>query len=448
MIKKVPKAKKALLSKCKVMNNITVGGLARKILEALNTRNKRLRFYQKFIGLDLNADENKYNFIKKFKRGGISHCNQPGKHNETVVSYDITSQYPSAMIYMKIPAGKSQWVNEYNENWYGYYRIKNLSLQGKKFRPISYSCGGESLNWSKNWKEEDELYIGSELLKCMLEIEPFTFEVVEGLVSDSYVRGEDLFGTYVNTLFAEKAKEDVYKKNKDDRYNPAYREVIKLLLNSLSGKLVEDPDRHKTLKVVAENYQQNTLNGCGVRMERNEDFKMNKWIGCGCSVYDYSKTLLWDYVMCLPNGSDDVIHIETDSIYFNSKHQETFLDNVRNIHPVSDPDAFGIGKELGNMDQEHTSSGPSYFIGKKMYYLKDKDESEAVKAKGVPFKTYDEYGNHVRLLDVSFYERLYAGEAVKTVFSTLKKHLFPTPTITTSKMSRTTKALIKQKEWW
>ena len=443
MSNKVPNATTALMSKCKVMNNITVGGLAKKMLEALNRKNSKFSFYQQFIGFGLDADEDKYNFIKKFKRGGISHCNQAGKHNESVVSFDITSQYPSAMIYMKIPAGKSEWVNHYRPHSYGYYRIKNLTLKGKKFRPIAYSCGGESLNWSKNWKEEDELYVGSELLKYMLEIESFDFEVVEALVSKSYVKGEQLFGAYVNTLFAEKAKEDEYKKNKDDKYNPAYREVIKLLLNSVSGKLVEDPDRHKTLRVVAEDNAKNTMNGCGVSMER-QDGNINKWIGAGCCVYDYSKILLWNYVMCLPKGSDDIIHIETDSIYFSAKHKDAFLENVSKI----DTKPVGIGKELGNMCQEHTSVGVSYFIGKKMYYLMDEDGEEAIKAKGVPFKTIDEHGNDVRLLDVSFYERLYAGEAVEKVFATLKKHLFPIPTITSSKMSRTTKALIKQREWW
>ena len=44
--------------------------------------------------------------------GHISHVNQPGRHDESVVGVDIVSQYPTALMNMLIPAGKSTWVRK------------------------------------------------------------------------------------------------------------------------------------------------------------------------------------------------------------------------------------------------------------------------------------------------------------------------------------------------
>ena len=70
-----------------------------------------------------------------------------------------------------------------------------------------------------------------------------TFEVVKGLVSNESVKGEYLFNKYVNTLFAEKAQQDILKLTNE--HNPAYRETIKLFLNAVTGKFVENVDLYE-----------------------------------------------------------------------------------------------------------------------------------------------------------------------------------------------------------
>ena len=45
-------------------------------------------------------------------------------------------------------------------------------------------------------------------------------------------------------------------------------------------------------------------------------------------IYSYSKRLLFEYINLLPNKSEDVIHIETDSVYFNRNNGDDFKDNV------------------------------------------------------------------------------------------------------------------------
>ena len=464
----IEKMNPALLAKCSVMSCNTIGSLAKKLVDNLQMKSftytaemsngyrkqmtKRCKSfdfakYCEFIDEDIE----KYRYICQFKRGGISHCNQAGKHTHEVCSYDITSQYPTALINMIIPAGKSEWTTEYKAGKYGYYTIKNLKFDdNRKFKPIAYSpIDKSSLDWVHDWKPHEELKIGSELLKYMIHSQGLiSFEVVDGLVSNCYLKGYQLFGSYVNVLFQEKANQDELKSAKDPAYNPAFREVIKLFLNSITGKLVEDPSRYFSLKYTGEQTD-TALNGVGIVKEKKDEDNMNIWVNAGCCVYDYSKMLLFKYVECLPNGSDDVIHIETDSIYFNKKDEQHFIENVakktceRKDYPIE------IGSSLGNVKNEHTTgSNVSYFLGKKFYYLECvKECQEVMRIKGIPLSTIDEAGNRIGLVNKSFYERIYGGEEIKSEFATLQKKLFGNTRITSHRMTRITRPNMKYHVW-
>lgn len=442
----IEKMNPKLLAKCSVMSCNTIGSLAKKLVDNLNKGQKDFKFYSQFI----DKDTEKYKYICQFKRGGISHCNQPGKHEHEVCSYDITSQYPTALINMIIPAGKSEWTNEFKSKKYGYYTIKNLKFgDERRFKPLAFSpIDKSSLDWVHNWKAHEELKIGSELLKYAIETQGLiSFEVVDGLVSDSYVKGYQLFGSYVTVLFNEKANQDELKGAKDPKYNPAFREVIKLFLNSITGKLVEDPSRYFTLKYTGKKNEL-TLNGVGIIKEKKDEDNMNIWVNAGCCVYDYSKMLLFKYVECLPNGSDDVIHIETDSIYFNKKDEQQFIENVAKKTSERKDYPIQIASQLGNVKNEHTTGGNiSYFLGKKFYYLNCTAEGEVMRIKGIPLSTIDSAGNKITLVDKSFYERIYDGKEVLSEFSTLQKKLFGKTQITAHRMTRITRPNMKYKVW-
>ena len=104
-----------LLRSCSVQSALTIGSLAKKIVDKTNKNRTCYNCLQEF----LNDDETKYKFVSRFKIGGISHCNQPGKHTHAVVSYDITSQYPTAMRHMRVPVGRSSFVDTYDERRHG-----------------------------------------------------------------------------------------------------------------------------------------------------------------------------------------------------------------------------------------------------------------------------------------------------------------------------------------
>lgn len=450
------KYKPALKARVDLMGTNTIGSLSKKILEASclvpNDKGKfnkspALVKYEQFLSTDKEIDPEKVQFITNgkppgeptppknggFKRGGISHSNQPGKHTHALISYDIASQYPASLMHMTIPAGKSDWVYTYSPLYHGFYHLQDLEFSTPYvFKPVANLTDTGVLDWGTNTIKE--IYLDSEMLKYLKKHYGLTsFKVVRGLVSECRVKGKDLFGAYVSTLYDEKKRQDALKSSGVAEYNPALRECIKLFLNSLTGKLVEDPSRYFKLHYTLNGDQTHVLNGVETQKVRDGE-KWNTWVAAGCMVYSYSKRLLFEYVRCLPDNSNDVIHIETDSLYFNKKFQKTFVENVEaykqgsgDYYPVS------IGSELGNVKVEKDTTATSYFLGKKFYCIGD-----LYKIKGIPLSTIDEHGNDVELVNTQLYQDVFDGKTVKVDFQTMKKALFAERTfISSHTMSRT-----------
>ena len=386
-------------------------------------------------------NRNKYDFVCNFKRGGISHCNQAGKHMSGITGVDIASQYPASLIHAKIPCGKSMFFEDKDEKYisktgykYGFYLLSDVKFNGKKLKPVALSLEGQSLNWATN--EMNELYVDSftfEYLKKHYGL--YSYNIKKALLSKQYITGDKIFGSCVNTFYNEKKRQDKLKTEKKPEYNEALRSTIKLFLNSMTGKLVENPSIH--FSTLFNNNSETKLNGVGFEKILNDD-KINDWIIPGVMVYSYSKRLLFEYIHCLPNGSDDVIHIETDGIYFSSTLKDKFIENVNNYkgeYPVK------MGEDLGNLKiEKSTNPGQvAYFLGKKFYCITTNNEP-IMRIKGIPQKTIDKHGNIKPVVDIQLYEDVYNGLTVPKKFYTLKKHLFTQKTcISQLKMKRLVK---------
>lgn len=440
--------KPELLKNVRLEKSNTIGSTAKGILEnsclcKVGTKYVKTKPYKAFLEFNYTEgkeDVEKINFINGFKRGGISHTNQAGKHTHELISYDIASQYPASMMHMSIPSGKSEWVTSFNKLKHGYYHLQNLKFSSPHtFKPVASKLESGVLNWNNN--EINDINMDSFMIKYLMQNYGLeSFDVVKGLVSNHYIKGKEIFGDYVETLYNEKKRQDSLKKKNDDEYNPALRECIKLFLNSLSGKLVEDPSNYFKIQYTG---QDTKLKLNGLNTEKIVDeFKYNTWVSAGVMVYSYSKRLLFEYVRCLPNDSNDVIHIETDSIYFNKKNNDIFINNIKNykqkgldFYPIT------IGDDLGNVKVEKDTNEISYFLGKKFYCIGD-----LYKIKGIPLKTIDKYGNDVKLVDESLYEDIYNGKTLVKEFYTMKKSLFSQITyISSHKMTRTIKPAMEYK---
>ena len=146
--------------------------------------------YCEFMG----NDETKYNFVKNFKRGGISHSNQQGFHKEGVCGFDIKSQYPTALMNMKIPVGTSRWVGNYEDNSFGFYLINNIiwSDDVKSFKPVANKKENGVLDWATN--NFKDLYCDSYMIKYLQEncgLVSFSAKLLKTSVVDRYgLRGK------------------------------------------------------------------------------------------------------------------------------------------------------------------------------------------------------------------------------------------------------------------
>lgn len=398
-----------LLKSYTITTGLTISSLSKKLMSGLFQKCPKHKEFKQFMG----KDSKKYDFLRSFIRGGISHVQMKGKHEKPVCSYDICSQYPASMLKMRIPIGHSKWVNVYDDNKCGWYHLKNLKFGAtKRFKPCAEMVSG-ILNWNTG-NQLTELKIDSEMIKYLqINYGLESFEVIIGLVSDQSIEGHELFGKYVNILFKEKAKQDILKSN-DANKNSAYRECLKLLLNSLTGKLVEDTSKYVGLKYVD-----------GSIEKKNQGF-INEFLTAGLMIYSYSKRLLFEYIKCLPNDSDNVIQTETDSIYFHSIYQQDFIKNVVNYegdYPVA------MGDGLGNLKLDKEVNNTSYFLAKKLYWCGDCVEvcqckSKCGKMKGVPSHTLTESGEKINLIKKVDYEKLYEEGYISKNFSSLNKNLF------------------------
>jgi len=228
-------------------------------------------------------------------------------------------------------------------------------------------------------------------------------------------------------------------------------------LNSVTGKMNEDPSRY--FKIAYHEDGDKKVNGVGFVKDRTEtEFKVNQWITAGVMIYSYSKWLLFEYIDCLPNKSNDVIHVETDGIYFGLPNKEKFIENVGEYD--GEYKEVKIGDKLGNVDIEVEKEGVSYWLGKKFYYIYtnyNKDGSidytnSKIKIKGIPTTTIDDYGTKMDLVNEKFYEDIYAGKTITTEFSTITKFLFQskkndTISLASYKMKRTTRGQMTYKEY-
>jgi len=412
----------------------------------------------------------KINFIRLFNVGGISHCNKPAVYTDGVVSVDIASQYPSSMRHMKVPAGASRWLEKdslYNSRFHGFYELEDLQFKegSPVFKPIC-TKGEVSLKWNTGMTIAHS-YCDSYMIKflmknCGLE----SFKIVKALVSNCEIEGKDIFGPYVDVFYNEKMRQDSLKGKPE--YNNVVRECCKLFLNSLGGKCVEDPSKHTTLIELSEYEAENgsvyddgsqtreyevKIIG-GVKFAVIKSKQINPYVALGAMIYSHSKRLIWTYANAT-GSADNIIHIETDSLYFETKYYNTFLDNIAKIPAdVLIDYPCKLGSNLGNMKKEHDcpAGTPSYFLGKKTYYMfdgaqKNPNLQHICRWKGMAATTIDEDGNDVPLITPEFYKLASEGAVIPKTMNKLKKVFEGTsPGIFAYKLTRRVKACAEYKD--
>ena len=339
----------------------TIGGIIFKIFEEhskdlkMNKEGEKLKFEK----LKLNH----YKDILKFKCAGrVEMFNGIQEILEGMVSLDICSMYPYVMSVLKdayYPCGKISEVEEYDNEKIGFYycdidqsnlKEKNLpNIYPKKNYGIKVD-GTQGELIGNEWDSEEILYDYMISNKMIEQLKKYGCNVVikNGIVFNDKMRGCDLF-EFILEFMMKKNEQDINKKLNPELYNSALRETLKLLMNSLSGKVIEGLHLEKTEMTTSYEFQQlisrmgdddddeedkpkrkntvqsiNAINFIGNKVftsyKVSEEDEINKQrpIYLGVMIYDYSKCYIYDTLYAVV-GLKDLVYTDTDAGKFRKK---------------------------------------------------------------------------------------------------------------------------------
>lgn len=412
-----------LLCKCAASTSTTVGSMAMKLF----TEAAKIKSPHAFSLLELThegAHGAAINVeLRKYVRGGISHCNGSRAVYDGVTGYDITSQYPAALMDADIPVGKAEILDsddyELDLTQPGFYQVINAvwSQNCPKFLPVTrddtstsnYEPRETSLNWAENPTSFRASFSKLQMLVRLGWL--VSYDLRSGVVFQTTVKGSLIFGDTVNALYAEKRRQDIFKSSNDPNFNPVLRFTVKLLLNAFTGKLVENTGKYRNLTSPGDDSQPQAFIGRGQFVYSNAG-RINTLLTAGLCVYEQSKIILFErYVTKLPGGPDVVYAVETDGFYVPSSVVLKFESEITQF--------LNTGK-LGSLVREkQTEAG--LFLGKKAYALlsikqlvgeEELNRESLIRLKGISLYVTQPDGTKKSVISHEVLTKLSLGESV------------------------------------
>lgn len=305
----------------------TIGSLIYKVFE----KSKRDK---KFDLPKLNYKQ--YTDLQKSKIAGrVELFNGIQKVEERLVSTDVCSLYPYVMSVAPVyyPCGKMIETDKYmGGDVIGFYYcdIDQSNLRGNNL-PKIYAKKSEIEN---NWGHEEVLenYLISNVMIELLLKYGCGVVIKNGFYFTEKKKSCEMFDFLLNFMSA-KNEQDTLKKNKSNDYNSALRETLKLLMNSLSGKVIEGLHTEKTENVDSVlQYEKikdkcehiNFINAIGnkifITYEIDGEKIINKQrpIYLGVLIYDYAKSYMYENSYSKV-GLDELLYTDTDASKFRYK---------------------------------------------------------------------------------------------------------------------------------
>jgi hypothetical protein len=308
---------------------ITIGSLIYKVFKD-HTKAHKIGFG------DLTFQQ--YKDLQKYKIAGrVELFNGIQKIMERMASTDVCSLYPFVMAVLNVyyPHGQIKEVADYqgdDEIGFYYCDIDQSNLKEKNL-PKIYARKTEIENdWGHDVVLEN--YLISSVMIGLLRKHGCKVVIRNGFIFESKKKSCEMFGFLLDMMSA-KNKQDGYKDSKDlvekDLYNPALRETLKLLMNSLSGKVIEGLHTEKT-KDVANLYEYeeivktaksiNFINNIGGKLfityeidEEAECEARQRPIYLGVLIYDYAKRYMYENSYS-KIGLDQLVYTDTDASKF------------------------------------------------------------------------------------------------------------------------------------
>ena len=308
----------------------TIGSLIYKVFED----NK------KKLGFELpKLEYEQYSDLQKSKIAGrVEMFNGVQKVQEQLVSTDVCSLYPFVMSVLNCyyPCGKElKEVSEYQgDDTIGFYYcdIDQSNLKGQNL-PNIYA---KKLAIENDWGYEGVLenYLISNVMIGLLRKFGCTVVIKNGFIFPEKKKSCEMFGFLLDFMKA-KNEQDTLSKSKDlvekNKYNPALRETLKLLMNSLSGKVIEGLHTEKTvdvdnvaeyLKIADKAKSINFINEVGGKLFLTYEVdaesickKQQRPIYLGVLIYDYAKRYMFENSYSRV-GKSGLLYTDTDASKF------------------------------------------------------------------------------------------------------------------------------------
>jgi hypothetical protein len=334
-------------------------------------------------------------------RGGItggrvqvyeSENNRPVVIEEPLRMVDFCSLYPTVMAaapkaasvfeerhgWGLFPSGKDhgepERVEEYVPGSVGLYRVKVHSQPWPTVLPRREV--DKPLDWT--YRGEFETQATHTDIELIRE-KGGSVTVLSGLVWP--VARRTLFRPFILDLAAKKNEQDALKAAKSPLYNPALRELYKLLMNSASGKTAQ------------RNYDDCVELAVGSRAQLAAEQRMVagsvEWVPIGGEtclligkkpadrvykrttakpsilavlIYSYSRALLWKTLL-----QHNAIYSDTDSAVLRVADYEQMRQALPDLDPT------GRSKELGDLEEELRELGPRDETRDRAYFIAPKD---------------------------------------------------------------------------
>lgn len=338
-------------------------------------------------------------FLKACIVGGRSQAFRTGKYEGKFASLDVKSLYPFAMISGLFPVGSYRKVF----NGEGFDDITKMGFYMCKIRnqPSTKIIPKREQNGSLNWEYEGEIImpLSSVDIRVLLEYGS-EVDIGDGLLYDKV--SSTLFSTFINVFKDEKTKQD--KISKTPEYNPAIREICKLVMNSLAGKtqqaifldngtiVANAKDAIKFINMHNKVIIKEIGNSAAIfirgekRLNTEEDKIMHYQsqahpIQLGVLVYSYSRYHMYKSVL---SKVETKFYTDTDSLHINM-NEEDVLQLMNNQSTQTSLGAFKMGGEFGNFENEIPfNCTKSYYIAPKCYAMISEDGTKSkMRFKGV-----------------------------------------------------------------
>jgi len=325
--------------------------------------------------------------IRRNAYGGRTHCLiglhkcKPGEYFNV---YDVVSLYPYVMESNEYPMGEEESIKTLKQ--YKECIIKgqlciiyceidmtncNLALDGSSPYPLKVE--GKPLDW--NYKGKIKGYWSTIAMRRVINhggsvSDPIYDEALKQYGITWNNKGK-VFKEFISKTSGIKNEEDRNKLTDIKMYNPARREVGKIVMNSVSGKpmqrnftqkhriVTNESECRMTLKDKEEGYYESILGNLGYAIWDEPDaFNSPKPCYLTVFIYDYAKEYM-DKIIT----SFYVYYSDTDSAFLkNDCHQK-----LEQLGYLANPEQ----KVLGQFDLE-ASGNILYVSSKKMYLLLDK----------------------------------------------------------------------------